>query len=101
MDRIAPTLIGSVLALAPAEVTSRILLNGKEGPVGLMPPVGSTLSDDQIAAVLTYVRREWGQGGTPVSPETVKAVRTLTTGRSRPWTNDELLKMIPGGGGGQ
>ena len=75
MDRIAPTLIGSVLALAPAEVTSRILLNGKEGPVGLMPPVGGTLSDDQIAGVLTYVRREWGQGGTAVSPETVKAVR--------------------------
>jgi mono/diheme cytochrome c family protein len=101
MDRIAPTLIGSTLALAPAEVTARILLNGKEGPVGLMPPVGSTLSDDQIAGVLTYVRREWGQDGTPVSPETVKAVRALTVGRARPWTNDELLKMIPGGRGGQ
>ena len=26
-----------------------------------MPPVGSVLSDDQIAGVLTYIRREWGQ----------------------------------------
>ena len=26
-----------------------------------MPPVGSALNDEQIAAVLTYVRREWGQ----------------------------------------
>ena len=31
-----------------------------------MPPVGQVFSDDQIAAVLTYIRREWGQTGTPV-----------------------------------
>jgi mono/diheme cytochrome c family protein/glucose/arabinose dehydrogenase len=89
-DRLAPTLIGSALALAEAEIPARILLNGKEGPVGLMPPVGSSLTDDQIADVLTYVRREWGQSGTPVDPATVKAVRALTAGRNRPWTNDEL-----------
>ena len=93
-DRLAPTLIDSTLALAPADVTVRILLNGKDGPVGLMPPLGATLNDDQVAAVLTYVRREWGQGGTPVDPGTVKTVRALTAGRTRPWTNDELLKMI-------
>ncbi len=100
-DRVAPSLIGSVLALAPAEVTSRILLNGKEGPIGLMPPIGATLTDDQIAGVLTYVRREWGQSGTPVDPATVKAVRAQTASRTRPWTNDELLSMIPGGRGGR
>jgi mono/diheme cytochrome c family protein len=36
--------------------------------LNLMPLVGSALSDDQIAGVLTYIRREWGQGGTPVDP---------------------------------
>ena len=41
----------------------RILINGKEGPVGLMPPLGTTLSDDQIAGVLTFVRRSWGNQG--------------------------------------
>ena len=50
------------------DVPARILLNGKEGPIGLMPPVGSVLNDDQIAAVLTYIRREWGQAGTPSIP---------------------------------
>jgi mono/diheme cytochrome c family protein/glucose/arabinose dehydrogenase len=93
-DRVAPSLIGSALALAPAEITARILLNGKEGPVGLMPAVGSVLTDEQIAAVLTYVRREWGQSGTPVASATVKAVRTLTAGRTRPWTHDELMTML-------
>ena len=51
-------------ARARRTIPARILLNGKEGPIGLMPPVGQVLSDDQIAAVLTYIRREWGQAGT-------------------------------------
>ena len=67
-EKLAPSLVGSELALAPAEVPIRILLNGKEGAVGLMPPVGSVLSDEQIAGVLTYVRREWGQDASPVDP---------------------------------
>ncbi len=93
-DRVAPSLLGSTLALAPPDVTSRILLNGKEGPVGLMPPVGQALSDEQVADVLTYVRREWGQTGTPVDPATVSAVRAQTSTRTRPWTNEELLALI-------
>ena len=101
LERVAPTLVGSVLALAPAEVTARILLNGKEGTVGLMPPIGTTLTDDQIAAVLTYIRREWSQAGDPVDPATVRNARAQTATRTRPWTNDELLALISGGRGGQ
>jgi mono/diheme cytochrome c family protein len=97
LERVAPPLVGSVLALAPADVTSRILLNGKEGPVGLMPPIGSTLNDDQIASVLTFIRREWGQAGDPVDPATVRTTRAQTASRTRPWTHDELLAMLPGG----
>src|SRR5439155_11931709 len=65
-EKLAPSLIDSALALASPDVPARILLHGKEGTVGLMPPVGSVLSDDQIAGVLTYVRREWGQTGSAV-----------------------------------
>ena len=101
LERVAPTLIGSVLALAPAEITSRILLNGKEGPVGLMPPIGSTLTDDQIASVLTYIRREWGQTGDPVNAATVRTTRAQTASRTRPWTHAELLAMLPAGPGGR
>ncbi|MEP6915532.1 MAG: cytochrome c, partial [Acidobacteriota bacterium] len=98
-DKIAATLVGSPLALGPAQVPARILLNGKEGPIGLMPPVGQVFTDDQIAAVLTYIRREWGQAGTPVDAATVKEVRATTAGRTRPWTNEELLRLLPGGAG--
>lgn len=94
-DRLAPTLIGASFTLGPPGIASRILLNGKEGAIGLMPPIGATLTDDQIASVLTYVRREWGQGAAPVDAGTVKAVRALSLGRTRPWTDDELRK-IPG-----
>jgi len=92
---VAASLVGSQLALAPAEVTARILLQGKEGTVSLMPALGSTLNDEQIASVLTYVRREWGQGGTPVDPSSVRTARDDSAGRTRPWTNDELLKLVP------
>jgi hypothetical protein len=51
--------------------------------------------------VLTYVRREWGQTGDPVDPQTVEAVRAQTATRTRPWSDDELLAMIPVGRGGR
>jgi mono/diheme cytochrome c family protein len=101
-DRMAPSLVDSEFALAPPEIPARILLNGKEGAVGLMPPLGATLSDDDLAAVLTYVRREWGQTGTPVEPSVIRQVRSQIAGRERPWTNDELEKLLPTApGGGQ
>jgi mono/diheme cytochrome c family protein/HEAT repeat protein len=95
-ERIAPPLVGSALALAPSGVPARILFNGKEGKVGLMPPLGSVLSDDQIAAVLTYVRREWGQAGSPVDAASVREARTAAAGRLKPWTDAELQAFVGG-----
>jgi mono/diheme cytochrome c family protein len=97
LEKIAPTLIGSPLALSGPSITARILLNGKEGPVGLMPPLGAVLNDDQMAAVLTYIRREWGHTGAAVTAAEVSDVRKATAGRTRPWTNDELTKLMGGG----
>jgi len=93
-DRVAASLLGSPLALAAPDIPARIVINGKEGSTGLMPPVGSTLSDDQIAAVLTYIRREWGQDGSPVDPATVAKTRQLVAGRTTPWKHDELMAMV-------
>jgi mono/diheme cytochrome c family protein/glucose/arabinose dehydrogenase len=93
LEKVAPTLIGSALALAAPEIPARVLLHGKEGPVGLMPPVGSVLTDEQIANVLTYVRREWGQSGSVVDAAVVKGVRDTNASRTRPWTHDELMAL--------
>ena len=58
-----------------------------------MPPLGTTFTDDQIAEVLTYVRRSWGNQGSAVEPGAVAGVRKDTTGRTRPWTEKELLEL--------
>jgi mono/diheme cytochrome c family protein len=94
LEKVAPTLVGSAFALAPPAVPARILLNGKEGAVGLMPPLGSVLSDDQIAAVLTYVRRSWGNQASAVDADVAADVRKQTASRTRPWTEAELAVMI-------
>jgi len=99
-EKLGANLVGATLALAPAHVTARIVIGGKEGPIGLMPPLGGSLTDEQIANALTYVRREWGNAGTPVDAQTVKAAREASTGRTRPWTTDELMALIAGGRGG-
>lgn len=93
LEKVAPALVGSPLVLGPAGVPVRIVLNGKEGTVGLMPPLGAAFDDEQVAAVLTYIRREWEQTGSPVDAATVKEIRAATAGRTRPWTAEELAKI--------
>jgi mono/diheme cytochrome c family protein/glucose/arabinose dehydrogenase len=94
-DRLAPPLVDSALALAVPDIPLRVLLNGKEGSTGLMPPIGASLTDEQLASVLTYIRREWGQTGSPVEPAAAAAARAATAGRPRPWTEAELQKLMP------
>jgi mono/diheme cytochrome c family protein len=99
-EKIAPPLVESRYTNGPDSTAAmRILLAGKEGTVGLMPPLGGALNDEQIAAVLTYVRREWGNAGTPVVPDDVTEIRGLTKTRTRPWTDAELTAGRGGRGG--
>jgi len=101
-ELVAPSLVGSAFANAVATIPVRILLNGKEGTIGLMPPLGQSFTDDQIANVLTYVRRQWGNTAAPVDVPTVKDARTAVSSRTKPWTNAELSAIAGAGrGGGQ
>ncbi len=88
---IGAPLAGSELALAAAGIPLRIVLQGKEGDIGLMPPIGGSLTDEQLAGALTYIRREWGNAGSPITPAMAAAARSATAGRTRPWTKEELL----------
>jgi mono/diheme cytochrome c family protein len=47
---------------------------GNPRPYG-MPPYSLTLSDEEIAEVLIYVRASWGNAGRPVRGEEVSANR--------------------------
>jgi mono/diheme cytochrome c family protein len=49
-----------------------VILHGQKG----MPPVGSMMSDDQVAAVVNYVRTNFGNDyKDPVTPEDVAGAR--------------------------
>jgi mono/diheme cytochrome c family protein len=102
-EKLGANLVDSPYATAPdASAMIRILVGGKEGPIGLMPPLGPALTDEQIAAAVTYVRRAWGHTGSAVDPLNVMEVRGLSKGRTRPWSDDELKAAGRGGrGGGQ
>ena len=49
-------------------------------------------NDDQVASILTYIRRG-DHRGEPVKAATVKAIRAATADRVDPWTEPELLKL--------
>ena len=75
----------------------RLVLHGMEGPVRIkgktydqrMQPL-SYLTDEQIAAVLSYVRQNFGNDASAVSPEEVAAVRAATSGKEGVWHPDAL-----------
>jgi mono/diheme cytochrome c family protein len=41
-----------------------------------MPPFAQLLNDEEVAAVVTYVRVAWGNGGLPVAPREANALRS-------------------------
>ncbi len=45
-----------------------------------MPPMGATLSDSDLAAVLTYIRGSWGNKASAVTADDVKAMRAAVAG---------------------
>ena len=75
----------------------RLVLHGMEGPVEIkgetydqrMQPL-SYLTDEQVAAVLTYVRQNFGNDASAVAPQEVAAVRAATSGRQSVWNPDTL-----------
>ena len=100
-DKLGANLVDSPFVnAADASATIRILLGGKEGTIGLMPPLGPALSDEQIASALTYIRRAWGHTGGAVDPLNVMEVRGLSKGRTRPWSAEELQAAGRGGRNG-
>jgi mono/diheme cytochrome c family protein len=49
---------------------------GNPMPYG-MPPFAQTLSDDEVAAVVTYIRAAWGNRGSPVSAAQANELRKV------------------------
>lgn len=92
-----PPLVGAGWATGDPGALIRILLHGLTGPVevqgsvynGAMPAWGPSLSNEEIAAVASYVRSAWGNSASPIEPEAVAALREAL-GQRGPWTAAEL-----------
>ena len=98
----APPLAGSdwVNNKGPNRI-ARIVLDGLNGPITVsgkdyslaMVAWKSSFNDEQIAAVLSYIRSQWGNKGSVIKPEQIKAIRAATASHDANWTATELLAV--------
>jgi mono/diheme cytochrome c family protein len=80
-----PPLAGNQSITMASPVNSiRMVLNGGYAPGTLknprpygMPPFSHVLDDDEVAAVVTYIRVAWENSGTPVKPAQANDLRKL------------------------
>jgi len=98
----APPLAGSEWVVGSPARLIRIPLYGLNGPITVkgqqmvfpagMLPMGAVLPEDDLAAVLTYMRQAWGNKAPPITASEVKAVKTQAGARG-PFTADELQQL--------
>ena len=99
LEGLAPPLAESEWVLGDPERIVKVVMHGLRGPIKVkgvaysydMPAAGF-LTDEQIAGVLTYIRREWDHEAAPVPLDLVQKIRAETKGRTDAWTEPELLK---------
>lgn len=85
----APPLAGSEWVAKDIPTLARIPLAGLNEPIRVMgqdwnlsmPPMGATLPDADLAAVLTYIRTAWGNTAGSVTTEDIKAARAPIGGK--------------------
>ncbi len=78
-----PALAGDLFVAGPPETVASVVLNGRGG----MPTFGKDLSNEDIAAILTYVRGSWGNHAGPLSPKMIESARNPGN------RQDDALKM--------
>lgn len=100
-----PPIVGTNWVLGSEERLIKLTLKGLLGPIEVngkeypgqvpMTPFGGMLNDNEMAAVLTYVRNSFGNQASPIKPEQVKAVRAAEAGKTGFYSPAELLKAHP------
>jgi len=96
-----PPLAGSSWVKGPESRLIRIVLHGVRGSIEVngetynreMLGFGQVVTEGEIAALLSYVRSQWGDIDVPVREETVRRIRRDTQDRTTYWTVDELLRI--------
>lgn len=105
---IYPPLVGSEWVTGSEDRLVKLTLHGLWGPIEVngvlydpgkgVPPMTAfkaLLSDEEIAAALTYARNTWGNKASVVSPAKVKEIREATKGVQSFLKPEDLLKEHP------
>jgi mono/diheme cytochrome c family protein len=71
-----PAQDGNPFVVGPPGPVIATVLNGRKGMLGQMPAWKDKLDDQQIAAVLTYLRQAWSNRAPAVTPAMVAAKRS-------------------------
>lgn len=97
---VAPPLVNSEWVNGPPDHLARIVLNGLIGPIKVrgqewnlyMPGLGNggVVKDEDFAAILTFIRRAWGNRADAVDAGLVARIRKASADRKLPWTVEEL-----------
>ncbi|TDB67904.1 PVC-type heme-binding CxxCH protein [Arundinibacter roseus] len=100
-----PPLAGTKWVTGNEERLIKIVLKGLMGPMTVngkeysgqvpMTPFGGMLNDQEVAAVLTYVRNSFGNKASAITPEKVKQVRAKTSKDGMFYNPEKLLKEYP------
>ncbi len=98
LPMVFPPITKSPYVMESAERLAAIILKGNAGPFtidgkpynNIMVPQEMMLDDTKIAAVMTYVRANFGNTAGPVTVELVAATRKKFLDRKTPWTQAEL-----------
>ncbi len=100
-----PPLEDSEWVLGSDDRLIMLTLKGLMGPIRVkgvdypgqvpMTPYEGLLNDDEVAAVLSYIRNDFGNKGKMISPQTVARVRQQIKDKKGFYTAEELLKSHP------
>jgi mono/diheme cytochrome c family protein len=97
-----PPLAGSEWVIGDAKVLTNILLHGVEGEMqvkgvtykGAMPG-WKAMSNEELAAVMNYIRSQWGNKAPEIKAETVQAQREAPKDRTGPYSSGAELNPRP------
>ena len=87
-------LVNSKWVLGDERALARIVLKGKTGHFPTPMPALEMMADGDLAAVLTFLRRNWGHEANPVTPALVGEMRRAVIIRGTPYTDEELDKIV-------
>lgn len=104
---LAPPLVGAEWVLESEQRLIAIVVDGVMGPIEVMGKIYTVpeiqpmmpglrhnpdLTDEKLAAIMTYVRNAWGNAAPPVTGEAVARYRAAVAARA-PYTAEEVKKL--------